>query len=64
MRIDRWGMALQPGATETSIAYFERAHKQRKAIEEKRFRDHGDYGSHPGSDGGAPLTPEGAAKLG
>jgi|SRR5579871_1589853 len=63
VRIDRWGMALQPGATETSIAYFDRAHRQRKAIEDKRFRDHGDYGAAPGSDGGC-LTPDKAALLG
>lgn len=64
VRIDRMGMAVQPGATESSIKYFERAHRQRKAIEDKRYRDHGDYGSHAGSDGGAPVTPEVARNLG
>lgn len=63
MRIDRMGMAVQAGATETSISYFERAHRQRKAIEDKRFAEHGDYGSAAGSDGGV-VTPQDAGKLG
>ena len=64
VRIDRMAMALQDGATDSSIRHFERAHRQRKAIEDKRFRDHGDYGTSPGSDGGTPLTPEKAGRLG
>ena len=63
VRIDRMAMALQPGATESSIKHFERAHRQQKAIEDRRHRDHGDYGSQPGSDGGC-MTPERAGKLG
>lgn len=43
-------MALQDGATETSIAHFERIHQQQKAKEEKSMREHGDYGKAPGSD--------------
>jgi len=64
VRIDRLGMALQEGASPTSIDYFERVHRQRKAIEERSYSEHGDYGSHAGSDGGAPVTPDIAADLG
>lgn len=49
-RIDKTAMALQDGATETSIAHFERIHQQQKAKEEKSYREHGDYGKSPGSD--------------
>lgn len=63
VRIDRMGMAVQDGATESSIKYFERAHRQRKAIEDKRFAAHGDYGPAAGSDGGN-VTPEKAGRLG
>lgn len=57
-RIDRMGMALGEGATPTAIDHFERVHKERRAIEEKRFKEHGDYGPMPGSDGGSghPIT--------
>lgn len=58
-RIDKTGMALLEGATPTSIDHFDRIHRERKAIEERKERDHGDYGVAPGSDGGgqsyAPL---------
>lgn len=49
-RIDKTAMALQDGATETSISHFEHIHKQQKAKEEKSYREHGDYGKSPGSD--------------
>lgn len=62
-RIDKMGMALQSGATETSIAHFERVHRERKAIEDRSYRDHGDYGSHAGGDGGRPITPDIASSL-
>lgn len=62
VKIDRLGMAVQEGASPTSIDYFERVHRQRKAIENKCYEAHGDYGSHAGSDGGV-LTPEKAAQL-
>lgn len=55
-------MAVQDGATETSIRHFERVHRQRKRIEDNRYDSHGDYGSHAGSDGGQ-LTPEKASRL-
>jgi putative FmdB family regulatory protein len=49
-RVNKTAMAVQDGATETSIKHFERIHQQQKAKEEKSFREHGDYGKSPGSD--------------
>lgn len=49
-RIDKTAMALQDGATETSLKHFERTHQQQKAKEEKSMREHGDYGKAPGAD--------------
>jgi putative FmdB family regulatory protein len=49
-QINRTAMALQDGATESSVRYFERSHQQQRAKEEKSFREHGDYGKSPGSD--------------
>lgn len=51
-RIDMIGMATGEGATPTAIDHFDRIHRERRAIEEKRFAEHGDYGPMPGSDGG------------
>jgi hypothetical protein len=51
-RIDRLGMATQEGATPTSIDYFEKVHRERRAIEDRRYERNGDYGSEAGSDGG------------
>lgn len=50
VRIDRSRMAVTEGATPTSIDHFDRIHKQRKVIEEKSMRNHGDYGKAAGSD--------------
>lgn len=63
VRIDKVGMALQEGASPTSIDYFERIHRDRKRIEERKYAEHGDYGTHAGSDGGSPVTPDIAAHL-
>lgn len=52
VRIDRTAMATQEGATPTSIDHFERIHKERRAIEERHHKEHGDYGPEAGSDGG------------
>jgi len=49
-RIDRLGIALGESASPESIDYFEKVHKQQKAIEEKAFENHGDYGPRPGAD--------------
>lgn len=56
-------MAMQDGATPTAIDHFERVHRERKAIEERSYREHGDYGTHAGSDGGAPVSPDIASSL-
>ncbi len=50
VRIDRTSIALTKGASPESIAHFDRVHRERKAIEEKRYAEHGDYGHGAGSD--------------
>lgn len=50
VRIDRSAIALTVGASPESIAHFDRLHQQRKTIEERTFKEHGDYGKAPGSD--------------
>lgn len=49
-RIDRSRIALSASASPESIAHFDRVHRERKAIEEKTFANHGDYGKAAGSD--------------
>lgn len=48
--IDYKAFALSSGATATSIDKFDRVHRQRKAIEQRNWENHGDYGKAPGSD--------------
>lgn len=50
VRIDYTGMATAGEGTETAIDRFDKAHRERRAIEERKYRDHGDYGKSPGSD--------------
>lgn len=50
VRIDRTRIATTANASPESIAHFDRIHQQRKTIEEKTFKEHGDYGKAPGSD--------------
>ena len=50
VRINHTAMAVSDSASPASIEHFDRVHKQRKGIEEKRFRDHGDYGKPAGCD--------------
>lgn len=50
VRIDRSRIALSNSASPESIRHFDRVHKQRRQLEEKSFRDHGDYGKAAGSD--------------
>lgn len=51
VRIDKSRIACSgDSASPESIRHFDRVHKQRKAIEDKTFREHGDYGKAPGSD--------------
>lgn len=50
-------MATSGDGFPTAIDKFDKAHRERKAIEERKYREHGDYGSAAGSDGGVS-TPE------
>ena len=50
VRMDRTLAALSDSASPESIKHFDRVHKQRRAIEEKNMRNHGDYGKAAGSD--------------
>jgi putative FmdB family regulatory protein len=50
VRIDRSAIALSPSASPESVAHFDRIHRERRAIEEKSQREHGDYGKAAGSD--------------
>lgn len=61
VRIDQLGMAMQEGFP-SAVDRFDRVHRERKAIEERKYSEHGDYGSAAGSDGGV-LTPESQAGM-
>jgi putative FmdB family regulatory protein len=50
VRINHSAMAGSASASPGTIDHFDRVHKQRKAIETKRFADHGDYGKPAGCD--------------
>lgn len=50
VRIDRSAIAMTKGASPESIAHFDRVHRERKAIEERTFERHGDYGKPAGAD--------------
>lgn len=51
VRIDKSRIACSgDSASPESIRHFDRVHKQRKALEEKTFKEHGDYGKAAGSD--------------
>lgn len=63
-RINLLAMALSDSASPEAISHFEKVHRQRKAIEDRAFQEHGDYGTAAGGDGGPPITPERAAALG
>jgi putative FmdB family regulatory protein len=49
-RIDRSAIALTNGASPESIAHFDRLHRERRAIEDRKYAEHGDYGSAAGAD--------------
>ena len=49
-RLDHSRMALCESASPESIKHFEHTRTQRRALEEKRFREHGDYGPAAGAD--------------
>jgi hypothetical protein len=42
--LDYTGMALSGEGMETAIDKFDRGHRERKAIEERTYAEHGDYG--------------------
>jgi|LakMenEpi03Aug12_release.lakeMendotaPanAssembly.Ray.scaffolds.fasta_scaffold1640677_2 hypothetical protein len=44
VRIDRTAMALSGSAGPESIAHFDRIHREKKAIEDRSYERHGDYG--------------------
>lgn len=51
VRIDKSRIACSgDSASPESIRHFDRVHRQRKALEEKTFKEHGDYGKAAGSD--------------
>jgi putative FmdB family regulatory protein len=50
VRINHTAMANSESASPGTLAHFDRVHKQRKAIEERSMRDHGDYGKPAGAD--------------
>lgn len=62
-RVDLAKMALESSASPEAINHFDRLHRERKAIEERCYRDHGDYGTAAGCAGGRPVTPEIASSL-
>lgn len=51
-RIDRLGMAASGDGFPGAEDYFAKVHRERKAIEDRHYSNHGDYGSAAGSDGG------------
>lgn len=61
VRLDYTGMATQEGFP-SAADHFSRTHRERKAIEDRSYREHGDYGAAAGSDGGVS-TPEKQAGL-
>lgn len=63
VRIDKSAMALQNGASPTAIDHFDRLHRERRVIEERSYKEHGDYGTHAGGGSGNTVTPESAALL-
>lgn len=47
--LDYTGMAMTDGM-ETAADKFDKSHRQRRAIEERNYNNHGDYGKPSGSD--------------
>lgn len=52
VRIDQMAMASGGYGFPGAESHFARVHRERKAIEERHYNNHGDYGSAAGSDGG------------
>lgn len=49
VRLDYTSMAMTDGM-ETAACRFDRSHRERRAIEERNYNNHGDYGKPSGSD--------------
>jgi putative FmdB family regulatory protein len=50
VRINKLDMAMSGSASPESVNYFDKVHRERKAIEDKKYHEHGDYGSAAGAD--------------
>lgn len=50
VRINKLDMAMSESASPESLNYFDKVHRERKAIEDKKYHEHGDYGSAAGAD--------------
>jgi putative FmdB family regulatory protein len=50
VKIGKLDMAMSESASPESLNYFDKVHKQRKAIEDKKYHEHGDYGAAAGAD--------------
>lgn len=50
VRINKLDMAMSGSASPESLNYFDKVHRERKAIEDKKYHEHGDYGSAAGAD--------------
>lgn len=50
VRFDRLKAAASGDGMTGAIDYFEKVHRERKAIEERKEAEHGDYGAAAGAD--------------
>lgn len=50
VRIDKLSLALTSNPSPESLAYFDKVHRERKAIEDRAYERHGDYGHAAGAD--------------
>ena len=50
VRFDRLKAAASGDGMPGAVDYFDRVHRERKAIEERKEREHGDYGPAAGAD--------------
>lgn len=49
VRLDYQAMATSGDGMPTAIDKFDKSHRERRAIEERNYANHGDYGKPPGS---------------
>lgn len=62
VHIDQLRMAATGDGYGTANDYFAKVHRERKAVEERTFADHGDYGAAAGAAGGV-VRPEDASGM-